>query len=133
MAITRQGKQNIKLPYVNNTTKNSFQETGNFVFNTSNNTAEYYNGSAWNAITSSPVITSATPTAPTSTAIAAGTNITLAGNGFATSTIKIIDQAGTEFTATKVSENSIQIVFTVQGRLNAAQEPCDEKITTASG
>ena len=133
MAIRRQGKKNIKLPYVNNTNKASFQETGNFVFNTTNNTAEYFNGTGWNALTSAPVITSASPTAPTSTAIAGGTNITLAGSDFQTATVKCIDQAGTETSATVVSQNAIEIVFTVPTGLDAAQEPFDIKVTNASG
>lgn len=133
MAIKRQGKKQIKLPYVTNTNKDSFRETGNFVYNETTNVAEYWNGVSWNSLTAAPSITSVSPTAPTSTAIAGGTNITITGTDFSTATVKCIDQAGTETSATVVSQSATSIVFTVPTSLDASQEAFDVKVTNASG
>ena len=133
MAIRRSGKKQIKLPYVTNTNRASYQEKGNFVFNSTTNVAEYWNGASWNSLTAAPSVASVSPTAPTSTAIAGGTNITITGSDFASASVKCIDQSGTETSATVVSQNATTIVFTVPTGLDAAQEAFDVKVTNASG
>ena len=115
------------------TTAQRGSTTGQFRFNSTLSVAEYYDGTTFKAIDTAPVITSLNNTTPTSTAIAAGLNLTISGSGFSNVTVKVIDSGSTETTATVVSQNSSAIVFTVPTSLNAGQEPFDLKVTNSSG
>ena len=115
------------------TTAQRGSTTGQFRFNSTLGVAEYYDGSNFKAIDSAPVITALNNALPTSTAIAAGLNLTISGSGFSSATVKVIDSAGTETSATIVSQNTSSIVFTVPTSLNAGQEPFDLKVINGSG
>lgn len=133
MAIKKQGRKQIDLPNVTNAQRASYEEKGTFIFNTNKNLAEYYDGTQWKTLDSGPVITSVSSSTLNATDISGGTTLTITGANFSSVTVKIIDQAATEVTATVNSQSSTQIVIAVPTNLTYAQEPFDIKVENSSG
>ena len=127
------GTNGIKLPV--GTTAQRVNTTGTIRFNSTLELPEYYNGSAWVAIDSPPIVSSISPTEVES---AAGGNITFTINGERFSvgaTVKLISNTGVELTpspVTRVSATQLTAVIARNSFVNA-QEPYDVKVINASG
>lgn len=112
------------------TTAQRGSTTGQFRFNSSTNTAEYYNGSAFVTLDSAPTITSIAPSniAGTSTS----TDIVITGTGFATTvSVLAIGTDSSEIAATTVVRNSAtQVTATFNGtNFDNANEDYGIKVT----
>ena len=127
------GTNGIKLPV--GTTAQRVNTTGTIRFNSTLELPEYYNGSAWIAIDSPPIVSSISPTEVES---AAGGNITFTINGERFSvgaTVKLISNTGVELTpspVTRVSATQLTAVIARNSFVNA-QEPYDVRVVNASG
>ena len=131
--IVGSGTNGIKLPV--GTTAQRVNTTGTLRFNSTLELPEYYNGSAWIAIDSPPIVSSISPTEVES---AAGGNITFTINGDRFSvgaTVKLISNTGVELTpspVTRVSATQLTAVIARNSFVNA-QEPYDVKVINSSG
>jgi len=109
---------------------------GQLRFNTTTNLAEYYDGTAFKAIDSSPEINSISPTSIDESDLTANQTIVITGSNFGTgATVKIIGNDGTEITPTSTTRNSAtQITITTPtSGITASNEPYGIKVLNASG
>ena len=125
------GTEGIKVP--TGTTAQRVNTTGLFRFNSTTGLAEYYTGSEWKPLDSAPVITSVSSSTLNAVDISGGTTLTISGASFTSPTVKIIDSAAVEVSATVNSSSSTSIVIAVPTSLDYAQEPFDVKVTNSSG
>ena len=127
------GTSGIKLPV--GTTAQRDNTQGMLRYNSTLELPEYYNGTAWVAIDSPPIVSSISPTEVES---AAGGNITFTINGERFSigaTVKLISNTGVQLTpspVTRVSATQLTAVIAKNSFVNA-QEPYDVKVINASG
>ena len=101
-------------------------------FNSTNNLAEYYDGTTWKVIDAPPVVSSISPTTETD----ANANITITGSGFASgATVKFVGDDGTIYNSPSVTVNSpTEVVATTPSTaLSVANEPYDVVVTNSSG
>ena len=126
-----QGTEAARLP-VGTTAERANEKTGDLRFNSTTGLMEYYTGSDWKAIDSSPTIASVSP----STFTTAGTTITVTGTNYSTGVnVKVIDSDGTEYTPDSVTRTSVsQLTFDITTAiLNSAKDAFDIKVTNSSG
>ena len=123
---------NIRIPHGTTAQRPGSATAGMLRFNTTESSIEQYNGTSWSILASPPVINSVSPT---STNGDAGTVITITGVNFtAESTVKFIDQGGTEFNSgTTTFTNSTTVTATFPQAFTVAQEPLDVKLSTPVG
>ena len=107
---------------------------GQFIFNTTINLAQYYDGTQWISIDASPVISSVNNANPTETQIAAGFDIVITGDGFKSgATVTFIGNDGTTYTSPTVTFNSsTQLTARIHASVSNANEPYDVKVTNLS-
>jgi hypothetical protein len=114
------------------TTAQRGSTTGQIRFNSTNNLAEYYDGTQFKSIDAPPTVTSISPTTQTD----ANANIVITGSNFASgATVKFVGADNTEYTSPSVTVNSAtQITATTpSSALTVANEPYDIKVTNTSG
>ena len=114
------------------TTAQRGSTAGQFRFNSTNNLAEYYDGTQFKSIDSPPTVSSISPTTETD----ANSNIVITGSNFSSgATVKFIGNDGTEYASPSVTVNSTtQITATTPASaLTVANEPYDVQVTNASG
>ena len=107
---------------------------GQFRFNTSTNLAEYYDGTSFKAIDSSPIVSSIDVTEVDSQA-GGNQTIVISGSNFSSSvTVTFIGNAGTDITPSTVTRNSSTQITTVTPKASFlnAQEPYDVKVINTS-
>ena len=131
------GSDGVGMSTVTTTTRNALSgvRPGQIIFNHTTNLPEYYNGAAWVAIDSPPLVSNITPTSVES---AAGGNVTFTINGGRFSvgcTVQFISNTGVTINAssvTRVSSSQLTAVAAKNSFVNG-QEPYDVKVTNASG
>ena len=131
------GTGGVGLSTATTTTRNALSSVrpGTILFNHTTGLPEYYNGTAWIAIDSPPLVSSVSPTDVDSTA---GGNVTftITGERFGLgATVKFISNTGVELTpspVTRVNATQLTAVIAKNSFVNA-QEPYDVKILNASG
>ena len=131
------GTGGVGLSTATTTTRNALSgvRPGTMVFNHTTGLPEYYNGTAWIAIDSPPLVSSISPTDVDSTA---GGNITftITGERFGLgATVKFISNTGVELTpspVTRVNATQLTAVIARNSFVNA-QEPYDVQVTNTSG
>ena len=114
------------------TTAQRGSTAGQIRFNTTTGLAEYYTGTTFKSIDSSPTVSSISPT----TEADGNANITINGSGFSSgATVNFVGSDNTEYTSPSVTVNSsIQIVATTPANgLLASKEPYKIKVTNLSG
>lgn len=130
------GTSGIKLPVGNTSQRDTGIGQGAIRFNSETATAEYYDGSNWQAISSPPTVSSVTPTnvissdGSTTTFTITGANFTTAG-----ATASFVGDDGSSITADSTTVNSttsITAVITSSGFANS-KEPYDVKIANNTG
>lgn len=107
-------------------------QTGDLRYNTTISLMEYYDGTGWKAIDSSPILNSISPTTETD----ANATITLSGQFFSNgATVKFIGNDGTEYSSPSVTfvSSSEVTATTPSTALTVANEPYDVLITNPSG
>jgi len=126
-----QGTEAAKMP-VGTTAERANEKTGDLRFNSTIGLMEYYTGTDWKAIDSSPTIASVSP----STFDTAGDTITVTGTNFNTGVnVKVIDSDGTEYTPDSVTRTSVsQLTFDITSAiLSSSKDAFDVKVTNTSG
>ena len=123
---------NIRIPHGATAQRPSSPVTGMIRFNTDESSLEQYNGTSWTVLASPPVVSGVSPTTTNGDS---GTVITITGVNFtAESSVKFIDQGGTEFNSgTTTFVNSTTLTATFPQDFTIAQEPLDVKVTTPVG
>jgi hypothetical protein len=116
---------------VGTTAQRPTARAGMIRYNSTINSGEVSNGSAWIGFGSTdPTITSISPT----TAESADVTVTVNGTNFAsTATLKIITNSGSEITPTSQSFTSATVMTMVVPALSPSNDPHDVKITLATG
>ena len=122
----------IRIPHGTTAQRPGSPVEGMLRFNTTEKSIEQYNGIAWAVLASPPVINNVSPTTTNGDS---GTLITINGLNFtAESTVKFIDQGGTEFNSgTTTFVNSTQLTATFPQNFTISQEPLDVKVITPIG
>ena len=113
----------------------TIEEAGHMRFNTTTNLLEYYDGSQWKAIDSPPVVSSIDVTEVDSQAGGNQTIVITGGNFASGATVTFVGNAGTDFSASTVTVDSVSQITAVAPKssfLNA-QEPYGVKVENASG
>jgi hypothetical protein len=117
------------------TTAQRGSTTGQLRFNTTNNLAEYYDGTQFKSIDSPPVVSSVNNTNIEEADITSGFDLTITGSGFASgATVKFIGADNTEYSSGTVTVNSAtSITASVPTSVTNANEPYSVKVTNVSG
>jgi hypothetical protein len=117
------------------TTAQRGSTTGQFRFNSTIGLAEYYDGNTFKSIDSPPTISSIDVTEVDSQAGGNQTIVVTGGNFASGATVTFVGNAGTDFTASTTTVNSVSQITAVAPKssfLNA-QEPYGVKVTNVSG
>ena len=131
------GNGGVGISTATTTTRNALSgvRAGTILFNHTTGLPEYYNGTAWIAIDSPPLVSSISPT---DVASAAGGNITftITGERFGIgATVKFISNTGVQLTpspVTRVSGAQLTAVIARNSFVNG-QEPYDVQVINTSG
>ena len=113
----------------------TIEEAGHMRFNTTTNLLEYYNGSQWKSIDSPPVVSSIDVTEVDSQAGGNQTIVITGGNFASGATVTFVGNAGTDFSASTVTVDSVSQITTVAPKASFlnAQEPYGVKVENTSG
>ena len=131
--ITDTGTEGTKVALGTTAQRGSTQ--GQIRFNTTNNLAEYYDGSSFKSIDAPPTISSLDVTEVDSQA-GGNQTIVITGSGFASgATVTYIGNAGTDFNASTVTVDSNTQITAVAPKASFlnAQEPYGVKVSNVSG
>ena len=117
------------------TTAQRGSTAGQIRFNSTNNLAEYYNGTSFKQIDSPPTVSSIDVTEVDSQA-GGNQTIVITGSGFASgATVTFVGASGTNFNASTVTVDSLTQITAVAPKASFlnAQEPYGVKVTNVSG
>lgn len=130
------GTTGIKLPTGTEGQRDTSYGAGTIRFNTETLTAEYYDGTSWQAISAPPTVSSVSPTnvesadGSTTTFTILGSNFTVAG-----ATVTFVGSDGSEVSADTTSvDNTTTITATkTSTSFDNAKEPYDVKVSNNTG
>jgi len=127
------GTSGIKLP--SGSSPQRVDEAGVVRFNTSTNTAEYYNGTEWKPIDVAPTVSSISPKVISDFDGSTLTDITVSGAAFQSGlTAVFIGADDTEYSPAVTTRNSAsEVVLRQNASMTAANSPYDIRITNPSG